>query len=69
MKMKWTKEKPKSEGRYWLKQKDSFDDRGYSIRVEYVRWYDKKLCIMNWPIPDNMEWAGPMPEPEMVEGE
>ena len=66
MKMKWTKEKPKSEGWYWLKQKDSFDNRGYFIRVEYVRWYDKKLCIMNWAIPDNAEWAGPIPEPEEV---
>ena len=62
--MKWTRDKPTEIGWYWLRETDRFCEAGVSIRVEYVRWYGRELCIMNWPIPENKEWAGPIPEPK-----
>ncbi len=59
--LKWTKKKPTEVGWYWKKQRD-FD--GYGVDIVCVRVYARKLCIINWPIPDNAEWAGPIPEPE-----
>jgi hypothetical protein len=34
------------------------------VRIEYVRDYGGRLCIMNWPIPEDAEWAGPLEAPE-----
>jgi len=53
----WTKNKPTEPGWYWYKR------MGGDVDIVYVRWYGKKLCIMNWEIADDAEWAGPIPEP------
>jgi hypothetical protein len=58
--MKWTKEKPTKPGWYW-KRRQYFTPE---ISVDYVRDYAGKLCIMNWEIPDDCEWAGPLKVPE-----
>ena len=55
--MKWTKEKPTEEGWYWKRDYNGID-------IVFVRWYARKLCITNWEIPDDVEWAGPIPEPK-----
>ena len=67
--MKWTKQEPKDNGWYWLRQVDTFSETGILVRIEYIRWYGKKLCLMNWPIPKNTEWAGPIPEPKEAQNE
>lgn len=59
--MKWTKEKPTVPGWYW-KREITWDHLNSSI--VYIRLYAGKLCIENWQIPDDAEWAGPLSEPK-----
>ena len=59
--MKWTKKKPTVPGWYW-RRKLEWDELRTSI-VE-VRLYSGKMCIENWKIPDDGEWAGPISEPK-----
>jgi len=58
--MKWTKEKPTIPGHYWIK-----DSLG--LRVVIVREYRNQMCILNWPVPTDSEWAGPLSLPEESE--
>ena len=55
--LKWTKQKPTKEGWYW--------QRNYrkEVSITYVRKYGGTMCIMNWSIPKDSEWAGPLEEP------
>ena len=54
----WTKDKPVKPGWYWMRDKNDFPSR-----IEYVKEYARRLYILNWPIPDDAEWAGPIPLP------
>ena len=54
--MKWGKEKPKSEGWYWMRKN--------WITCAYVQNENGKFFIAGSKIPDNAEWAGPIPEPK-----
>ena len=60
MKFKWTKEKPTKPGWYWMRKKyfNVFD-----TSIKKVRECGGELCIVNWAIPNEAEWAGPIPEP------
>ena len=62
--MEWTKEKPNKPGWYWMKRNSSLKSSNIEISVQQVRLYAGKLCIMNWEIPNNVEWSGPIPEPK-----
>jgi hypothetical protein len=59
---RWTKTKPTTPGWYWMREPRSFGPLNDS-RVVYVRDYCGRLCIVNWEIPDDAEWAGPIEEP------
>ncbi len=54
----WTKDKPVKPGWYWMRDTDNSP-----THIEYIREYAKRLCILNWAIPDDAEWAGPIPLP------
>jgi len=61
--MYWTKDQPTKPGWYW--QRDTRPSLKEAPTINYIRYYDGKLCIMNWEIPnENIEWAGPIPEPK-----
>jgi len=63
MTLKWSKEKPTEPGWYWIK-----DNLGTEIvRIEEISgtlsiWYERDYEA--YPVPNNAEWAGPIPEPE-----
>ena len=61
----WRTEKPDIEGWYWLRRLHPNGSRieDHSDSIEYVRDYVGKMCIMNWEIPDNALWAGPIKPP------
>ena len=62
--MKWTKALPKEDGWYWYKSKIVASLIGY---VEIWEQKGKKhIYIDDELVTDlkNMEWAGPIPEPE-----
>jgi len=48
----------KKEGWYFIKNNYG------ETRVEYIRRYCDKWCIMNWEINKNAKYAGPLKEPE-----
>lgn len=56
----WTKEKPTKPGWYWIRSNQLGE---LEVRIINLRWYGGQLCNMNWPPPDNAEWAGPLLEP------
>ena len=63
--MKWTTEKPKVGGWYWMMKNREFQFEASSVpRIEFLREYSGKMCILNWEIPEHAKWAGPIPEPE-----
>ena len=53
----WTKKKPTKPGWYWKRDRNGDE-------IVQVRDYVGELCILNWALPNNVEWAGPIPEPE-----
>lgn len=59
----WTKDKPTEPGWYWMRKKDAYERGGFFVSVVQLRIYARRLCIMNWPIPDNVEWSGPIQSP------
>lgn len=59
--MRWTSEKPDHPGWYWMRQPHGhLPDEEEIVKVRY---YGGKMCIMNWEVPNNAEWAGPIPKP------
>jgi hypothetical protein len=59
----WTNKEPTEEGWYWvLKEKGDFREKPIPS-IEYVRKYAGRMCIVNWEIPSNAKWAGPIPLP------
>lgn len=56
MKLKWTTDTPTKVGWYWKRDKHGTD-------IVHIRKYCNELCIANWTIPINVEWAGPIPRP------
>lgn len=57
----WTSEKPKVAGWYWMQPKG-----GAGCIVDVDRYNDTLAIDRGWgydPIADDMEWAGPIPEP------
>ena len=56
----WTKEKPTKPGWYWVKREYL---KVMESSIQQVRIFDDALCISNWKIPEEAEWAGPIPEP------
>ena len=67
----WTKKIPTEEGWYWKRKTGMYAvNFGEELGITYIRNYAGKLCIMNWEIPkENVEWAGPIPEPVDLEPE
>lgn len=63
---KWTMKQPTKEGWYWCRR--TGPGRFYDPpHIVYVRWYVDKLCIQNWPVPeDHTQWAGPIPMPKTI---
>lgn len=61
--MKWTKNKPTEPGWYWV------EDR-YGTDIVYIKQVDDEFyiwCEENsdiYPLSEDAEWAGPIPEPE-----
>lgn len=51
---------PTEAGWYWMKREHEPDDEW---RVEKVREYAGKLCIMNSEYPNGCIWIGPLPMP------
>lgn len=56
--MPWTKNRPTVPVWYWMQQEH--DDEP---RIEKVREYGGKMCILNWEIPDSTNWSGPIEQP------
>ena len=56
----WTKKKPTQEGWYWIRKPRIYSEGPHIV---YVRWYVNELCIGNWAIAEDAEWAGPIPFP------
>ena len=66
-KLRWTKEKPKHSGYYWSR----YLARENGITVVFVHieadndYFEVAGVEDRWPLEDdNLEWAGPIPEPE-----
>lgn len=57
----WANEKPTEPGWYWIREPQPHGLQ--RSRVVHVRLYSGKLCIENWEIPSNAEWAGPIQKP------
>lgn len=55
--LKWTEESPTQEGWHWKK------DYRKEVSIVYVRKYGGAMCIMNWAIPKDAKWCGPLEEP------
>lgn len=70
MNLKWKRELPTRTGWYWLRR--TYKIKGVAemdVEIVRVRSYGRELAIGNttlsgWPAIKQMEWAGPIPEPE-----
>lgn len=59
----WTDKVPTQVGWYWRKDKRSQGEPNPQPHIVEVRQYDGGLCVSNWKITKDYEWAGPISTP------